>query len=56
VGGERHGEEVSELAVEVHGAALRVFDGTDEHVGQHAKTLGEQAQRLFAGLSMQQRT
>ena len=44
VGGERYAEEVPELAVEVHGAALRVLDGADEDVGQGAKALGEQAQ------------
>ena len=44
VGGERDAEEVSELAVEVHGAALGVLDGADEDVGQGAKALGEQAQ------------
>src|SRR5208283_212275 len=44
VGGERDGEEVSELAVEVHGAALGMLDGADEYVRQGAKALGEQAQ------------
>ena len=44
VGGERYGEEVAELAVEVHGAALGMLDGADEDVGQSAEALGEQAQ------------
>ena len=44
VRGERDAEEVSELAVEVHGAALGVLDGADEDVGQRAKPLGEQSQ------------
>ena len=44
VSGEGDGEEVSELAVEVHGAALGVLDGADEDIGQRAKSLGEQTQ------------
>ncbi len=44
VGGEGYSEQVAELAIEVHGAALGVLDRADEHVGQRPKTLGEQAQ------------
>jgi hypothetical protein len=44
VSGERHAEEVAELAVEVHGAALGMLDGADDDVGQGAEPLGEQAQ------------
>jgi hypothetical protein len=44
VGGERHGEELSELAVEVHGAALGMLDGANQDVGQGAKPLGQKAQ------------
>jgi hypothetical protein len=42
--GEGYGEEITELAVEVHGAALGVLDGADEDVGQRAQALGEQSQ------------
>src|SRR5258708_26116396 len=41
---ERDREEIAELAVEVHGAALGMLDGADHHVRQSAKALGEQAQ------------
>ena len=44
VRGEWDREEVAELAVEVHGAALGMLDGADDDVGQRAKALGEQAQ------------
>ena len=45
VGGERDAEEVAELAVEVHGAALGVLDGADDDVGQSA----QRARRAGAG-------
>ena len=44
VRGQGDGEEIAELAIEVHGAALGMLDGADEDVGQCAKPLGEQAQ------------
>jgi hypothetical protein len=43
VDGEGDGEDVTELAIEVHGAALRVLEGANDDVGQSAKALSEQA-------------
>ena len=42
--GERDSEEVSELAIEVHGAALRMLDGAHQDIGEGAQPLGEQTQ------------
>ncbi len=39
VRGEGNGEEISELAVEVHRAALGMLDGADEDIGERAKAL-----------------
>ena len=44
VSGEWDGEEVGELAVEIHGSALRVLDGADGDVRQLSQALAEQAQ------------
>ena len=44
VSGQGDGEEISQLAVEVHGAALGMLDGADEDIGQRAQALGEQTQ------------
>jgi hypothetical protein len=45
VTGEGDAEEVAELSVEVHGAALGMLDGADQDVGQRAEALGQEAQR-----------
>ena len=44
VRGERHGEQISELSVEVHGAALRMLDRADEDVGELSESFGEEPQ------------
>jgi len=44
VRGKGDAEQVAELAVKIHSAALRMFDGADDDVGQRAKSLGEKAQ------------
>lgn len=45
VTGERYPEEIGELAVEVHRAALRVLHGADGDVRQLLQALAEKAQR-----------
>ncbi len=50
MGGEGHGEQVAELAIEVHGATLRMLDGADQNIRQGAEALGEHAEGdAFAG-------
>jgi hypothetical protein len=44
VRGEGHAEEISELAVEVRGAALWMLESADEDIRERTKTLGEEAE------------
>ncbi len=50
MGREGHGEQVAELAIEIHGATLGMLDGADQNIGQGAEALGEHAEGdAFAG-------
>ncbi len=49
MGREGHGEQVAELAIEVHGATLRMLDGADQNIRQGAEALGEHAEGDAAG-------
>lgn len=44
VGAERYGEQVAELAVEVHGARLGVLDRADHDITQRLQALGQETQ------------
>ncbi|MDP9037334.1 MAG: hypothetical protein M3O50_21250 [Myxococcota bacterium] len=49
MGREGDGEEVTELAVEIHRATLGMLDGADDHVREGAESLGEHAQGAIDG-------